>query len=244
MRCLLLLAGATAFAQEDFRVAVSAGAWIMSPSGTIQSGITPVDLRTDLDLERHRPTFAGRLVVKPARRHRLWVEGTPYRLSGSNLATRQFTFAGTTYTVREQLDSEASIDYIAGGYQFDLVSRERSHLGLLAGVAYVNATGTVRGLTSGFTGTETQSFPYPVAGADFRTVPWGPLVAAADIKGMSLGDYGHFVQTSVRGGVNLSRHVSFLAGYMLVDADIHRKDHTRGFTPRFSGPVFSIEFRK
>jgi hypothetical protein len=33
------------------------------------------------------------------------------------------------------------------------------------------------------------------------------------------------------------------AGYRVVDADIHRKDQTRGFTPRFTGPLFSIQFR-
>jgi hypothetical protein len=113
-------------------------------------------------------------------------------------------------------------------------------------VAYVDATGTVRSQTAGFTGAETQSFPFPVAGAEFRAflIPGSTLLTVnGGVKGMELGDYGHFVEGAINGGVGLGRHVILQAGYMVADADVHRKDRTRGFTPRFTGPVFSVQFR-
>lgn len=107
-----------------------------------------------------------------------------------------------------------------------------------------SATGSVRSRTLGFSGTEEQSFPFPVAGLEFRTVIHGPLAAGGELQGMSLGAYGHYLQTSWYGGVNLGRHISLLAGYRLVDADIHRRDASRGFAPRFSGPAFWLQFRR
>src|SRR5215472_1723116 len=92
---------------EKFHVELTASGWLVSPSGTIQSGITPVDLRRDLQLEQWKPHFFGKLVVKPCRRHRLMVEGTPYRLSGAAPVSRQIVFAGRTYNIQDFVTSTA-----------------------------------------------------------------------------------------------------------------------------------------
>ena len=230
---------------EDFRFEVTAGGWLRDTRGTIQSGITPVDLRGDLDIAQDEPQFLGRLIFKPARRHRLIVEGSPYRLRGTADVTRTFTFAGQQYTLRDRVTSSADMTYVFGGYQFDIVTGRHGHVGLQGGVAYVDATGTLTSETFGFAGTETQSFPFPLAGAEFRVLPLGtPLVQiGGGLKGMSLGDYGHYVDASLEAGVGIGRHVAVLVGYRLVDADVHRRDQTRGFMPRFGGPVFSVQVR-
>jgi hypothetical protein len=215
---------------EEFHVEVTAGIRVVSARGTIQSGVSPVDLERDLAIRRNRPLFAGSLVFKPARRHRILTEGATYRLSGDNPNVGQFTFAGQTYAV--DASSEADIPY---GYQYDLVGNPRGHFGLQGGLAYVDATGTVRSQTLGFTGSLTESFPFPVAGA--------LLNLNGGIKGMTLGDYGHFVEGAIHGGVGLGRHLTLQAGYRATDADVHRRDHIRGFAPRFTGPVFSLQVR-
>ena len=41
-------------------------------------------------------------------------------------------------------------------------------------------------------------------------------------------------------------HLTFMAGYMILDADVHEKDGAvipAGVAPRISGPVFSVQFR-
>ncbi len=165
---LLLALPAAAQEFENFRIELSTSAWLVNPSGAIQSGIAPIDLQRDLQIEQRQPHFFGKLVIKPSRRHRLIVEGVLYRLCGAANITRQITFASRTFTVRDFVTSEATIDYIAAGYQFDLVSRPRGHLGLLAGVAHVDAAGTLTSRQFGFSGTEHQSFPFPQAGAEGR----------------------------------------------------------------------------
>jgi hypothetical protein len=244
----LLLLGLPATAQEfeNFRIEVSASAWLVNPSGSIQSGIVPIDLQRDLQIEKSQPHFFGKLVVKPARRHRLMVEGVPYRLQGAAAVTRQITFAGRTFTVQDFVTSDATIDYIAGAYQFDVVSRSQGHFGLLAGIGYVDATGTLTSRQFGFSGMEHQSFPFPQAGAEGRAflLPHRNLLElGGELKGMSLGDYGHFLQFAVRGGVSVGRHITLQAGYMVANSDVHRKDQTRGFAPTFQGPVFGIQLR-
>jgi hypothetical protein len=113
-------------------------------------------------------------------------------------------------------------------------------------VSYVDANGTVSGRLSGFSGSEQQSFPIPLAGAEGRVflIPGSRLVNLnGEIKGMSLGDYGHYLQVTGSVGVGLGRHLTLEAGYRLVDADVHRKDQTRGFSPRFSGLLLSLQLR-
>ncbi len=231
---------------EDFRIEVTAGWWLRNTSGTIQSGGTPVDLHRDLDIAANEPQFLGRLVFKPAARHRLILEGSPYRLRGTADINRQFTFGGRQYTVRDRVVSEADITYVFGGYQFDFLTGARGHAGLQGGVAYVDATGTLNSQAFGFSGTETQSFPFPVAGAEFRLLPLAtPLLqVSGGVKGMSLGDYGHYVDGAINAGIGIGRRLTVLAGYRIADADVHRKDRTRGFTPRFTGPVFAVEVRR
>lgn len=245
--CVFLLAfpaGAQEF--ENFRVELSTSVWLVNPSGAIQSGIVPVDLESDLQIEQAQPHFFGKLVVKPARRHRLMVEGVPYRLDGAANVTRQLTFAGRTFTVQDFVTSTATIDYIAAAYQFDILSRPQGHFGLQAGVAHVEAAGTLTSRQFGFSGTEHQSFPFPQAGAEGRAflLPHRNLLEVdGELKGMPLGDYGHFFQFAVRGGVRVGRHFTIQAGYMLANSDVHRKDNTRGFNPTFQGPVFGIQIR-
>jgi len=244
----LLLFACPAAAQEfeNFHIELSASAWLVNPGGSIQSGILPIDLQRDLQIEKPQPHFFGKLVVKPARRHRLMVEGVPYRLAGAATVTRQITFAGRTFTVQDFVTSDATIAYIAGAYQFDIVSRPQGHFGLLAGVGYVDATGTLSSRQFGFSGAEHQSFPFPQAGAEGRAflLPHRNLLEVdGELKGMSLGDYGHFLHFAVRAGVSVGRRFTIQAGYMISNSDIHRKDQTRGFNPTFLGPVFGIQLR-
>ena len=60
---------------------------------------------------------------------------------------------------------------------------------------------------------------------------------------MSLGDYGRFANGAVHAAVSPVRFLSFEAGYMVMDADVHSTSGLRGVAPHFSGPVFSVQFR-
>lgn len=231
---------------EDFRIEVTGSAWVLHTFGSIQSGALPVDLRSDLGVEQNTPTFFGKLVVKPARRHHIIVEGTPFNLNGRQTITRSITYRGETFDVADTVVSDASLTYIFGGYQYDVLSRPSGHLGLEIGGAYLNASGTLRGLQSGLTATQSQTVGLPLVGAEFRfsPIPGHPMLELnGEAKGMALGDYGHYVQGTANVGVRFGP-MTVEAGYRIVDADVHETGaNPSGVSPMFRGPVAGVVFR-
>jgi hypothetical protein len=231
---------------EDFHVEVTGDAWILNTSGHIQSGPTPVDLRGDLGVEQNQPAFFGKLVLKPGRKHRIIVEGTPYELNGRNTITRTIVYRGQTFNVTDTVVSNASLTYLFAGYQYDVVSTPRGHFGFELGGTYLDATGTLRGLQSGVTATKTQSIGLPLLGAEFRLLPipgHSLFELNGEVKGMAFGDYGHYVQGTLNAGLRFGL-VTVEAGYRIVDADVHESgSDPSGVSPRFKGPIAGLVFR-
>ena len=228
---------------EHFRVELTLSGWATSVEGDVQAGGLPVDLESDLALE-DRWTFFGRLVLKPARRHRVIIEGAPYRFEGRNTLQRTIVYAGRTYTISEDVASSAELTYVFGGYQYDFLSRPTGHLGIQGGVAYVDAVGEISSITRAITGRHQERFPIPLAGIEGRgfIVP-GRVSISGEIRGMTLGPFGRFIQGGVDAGVTLGP-VTFMAGYKVLDSDVHEEEGGSGVRPRISGPVFSIQFRR
>jgi hypothetical protein len=136
----VFLAGAARAQTEDFRVELTASGWRTAIEGSLQANGLPVALHTDLNLG-DTWTFFGKLVVKPGHRHRINIEGSPYHFTGLNTLSRTITFNGRTYSFQDTVASEASLTYVFGGYQFDLLSRDRGHFGLEAGGDYLDGSG-------------------------------------------------------------------------------------------------------
>jgi hypothetical protein len=231
---------------EDFRIEVTGSAWIVSSGGSIQANGTPVDLVSDLNVSQREPTFYGQLVFKPARKHRIVVEGAPFRLSGLNTISRTFSYRGQNFTVSETVRSNAELDYLFAGYQYDVLSGAKGHLGFSVGGAYLSATGTIQATQVSTAATQSQTIGLPLAGADFRVFPVPGhkiLELEGAIRGMNFGDYGHYVEASANGGLCLGP-ITFLAGYRAVNTQLHEtRNGGSGVSPRLKGPIFSLMFR-
>ena len=231
---------------ESFRVELTAGAWFLRPSGTVTSRGFTVDLESDLGIADNKGQFLGKLVFKPARKHRLVLEGTPYRLAGDNVLAREIRFGGSTYRVQDRITSNVEITYFFGGSQYDFVHRPRGHAGLLAGVGYMDASAAAQLVALGAAATASARVPYPLVGGEFRVFPIRAshlLSLEGEVKGMSFGDYGRYLDASFQAGLGLGRHLSLLAGYRVLDADVHTRDRSQGVEPRFRGPTVSLQVR-
>ncbi|MBI4446895.1 MAG: hypothetical protein HY645_13440 [Acidobacteria bacterium] len=242
-------AASTAFPQndndrEDFRVEVTGYYWALRPSGQINTNGQPIDLESDLGLGERTPHFVGKLVAKPARKHRILFEFIPYRLDGQHVLSRQIRFAGRDYAIRERITSSAEINSVFAGYQYDFVSREQGHFGVLVGAAYMDAKARAAS-ESGVTGSQEQSVPFPVVGVGFRGFPSHNELfnINGEVRGMSFGSYGRIIQATFNAGFSIGSHFTFQAGYMILDADLHDKGGSDAIKPRFSGPVFSVQVR-
>ncbi len=231
---------------ESFKVEVTGSAWVLNSSGTLQASGTPIDLKRDLGIEQNQPTFLGKLVLKPGRKHRIVIEGTPFRLNGLNTITRTITYHGQTFNVSDTVSSSAQLDYLFAGYQYDVISRPAGHLGFAIGGAYLNATGTLHSQQLNTTASKTETIGLPLIGADFRVFPLPShrfLEINGAAKGMAFGDYGHYVDGQINVGVPVG-HITLEAGYRIVDADLHQTSgQQNGISPQFTGPVFSLVFR-
>lgn len=186
--------------------------------------------------------------MKPGRKHRIVLEGTPFRINGLNTVHRTIVYRGQTFTVNETVRSSADLNYFFGGYQYDVLSGSWGHLGFSAGGAYLGATGTIAGIEAGTTATKSETVGLPLAGADVRIFPVRGhrlVLLEGDIRGMNVGAYGHYLEVSGSGGVGLGP-VSLLAGYRSVDADIHTSSSSNpeGVNAHLKGPIFSLEWRK
>ncbi len=139
--------------------------------------------------------------------------------------------------------------YAYAGYQFDVLDRERGHLGVNIGGAYLDAEGTLSSLVliPGLTATRREQFGVPLIGAEFQAYPLRVLPGlsvSGGAKGAPLGGYGYFTEGHIDGGYDL-RWITAFAGWAILDADVHenRSVSPAGVAPRISGPVLGIRFR-
>jgi hypothetical protein len=225
---------------------LKAGLWYARAEGAVQSGVFPVDLRSDLALH-NRWQFLGTLVYKPTPRNRIIVEGGPFRFAGSNLLSRTISYGGRTYLFEETVSSEAELTYFYAGYQRDLVARERGHFGVRGGGAYLDASGRISSESTSVSAARSYRIGVPLAGVDGR-VYLAPrrLDIDGNLSGMKLGGYGHYVQGEISLGVSFGV-MTLRAGYRMLNADVHENrpaDVSRaGVSPQFTGPMFTIAVR-
>jgi hypothetical protein len=232
---------------EDFRVELTGAAWLLDSSGLIQANGTPVNLVSDLGASQQQPTFFGRLILKPRRKHRIVVEGTPFQLSGYNIVDRTIVYHGETFNVHETLRSSAELNYLFAGYQYDVLTGSMGHLGFSVGAAYLGTTGTITSVQLGTTATKTETLGLPLVGAETRIFPipgHHMLLLEGDIKGMDVGGYGDYIEAAGSGGINVG-HFAVLAGYRTVNPNIHTSSshNPAGVNVHLRGPIFSMQWR-
>jgi hypothetical protein len=231
---------------EDFKIEITGSAWLLNSAGGIHDAGNTIDLNSDLAVQQQQLTFYGKFVFKPGRKHRIVVEGTPFRLSGNNNVSRSITYRGQTFVVNSMIRSSATLDYLFAGYQYDLFSGPVGHLGLSVGGSYLNATGTITEVQTSTVATKTETFGLPLAGLEFRVFPlpghrW--LEVDGGMRGMGLGGYGHYVEATGNGGFGLGP-VTLQAGYRAVNADLHESSQLQnGIAVRLVGPIFSLVWK-
>lgn len=231
---------------EDFHIEITAGAWLVDTGGQIQASGAPIDLVNDLNAEQRRGTFYGQLVFKPARKHRIVVEGSPFSVTGLNSVTRSIVYRGQTFNVNQTVRSNASLDYAFLGYQYDALSGRKGHLGFSVGAAYLGSTGFLQAVETSSSANKTEQIVLPLAGADFRIFPIPGhkfFEIEGGIRGMAFGDYGYFAEATGSVGF-VWGPVAFLAGYRALNTEIYDSSNGgSGVTARLHGPIFSGRFR-
>jgi hypothetical protein len=202
---------------------------------------------SDLGIQQQQQTFAGKLVFKPARKHRILVEGLPFSDTGLNTIHRTITYHGQTYNINQTVTSAVDLNYVFAGYQYDVISRPAGHLGFSVGGAYLDGLGTLRSVQTNTSSTASRTIGLPLAGVEMRVFPlpshkWFDIDGG--VRGMAFGGYGHYFDASINGGLWLFNHVALEAGYRALEADLHTSQTGgSGVDMQLNGPTFSMAFK-
>ena len=246
---LLIIAGfltpPTAMAQlppaETFYYEV-AGSWLgLTPGGNVQTNSNRVDFHSDLGIDGIQSQVGLWFLAKPWERNGFFVEFIPYRFDGNLTTSRSFRFGGVTYPTNEPVTAKATLNYVSLGYHRDIVNRLHTQASLLAGISYFAVRSHATSPAVG-TAEVDRDLPFPLVGLSVR---YSPTLKSqffrGDIRGMTFGSYGKYLDVAAALGWNLSPHVALEGGYRVVDGKGHHI--TRGGELNFQGPTITVRLR-
>jgi hypothetical protein len=242
----LLLMGQSAIAQtfpgkgDGYEASVS---WLLfAPSGNVQTNSNSVQFGSDLGIDGTQSQVGFWFLIQPWQRSGLFAEFIPYRFDGEQSSSSSFRFGGATFPANQSVTSKATLNYASAGYMHDMVDRGRIQGRLLAGIAYFGLRSSASSPLVG-SAEVNRDIPFPLVGFLARYSPgedsqWS---LHGDIRGMTFGSYGGYIDVSGALAFNLSRHLSIEAGYRMVDGDGH--SNTRGADLNFRGPTITFRMR-
>lgn len=212
---------------DSYKIRLEASWIYATPSGSIEgsSGSGMIDLKKTLDYNGYS-SFYGKLDWRFARKHHLYVAGSPFSRSKETVLNRTIVFEGKTYDVGLTAQSTLDANLYGIGYQYDIIRRKRGHLGIAAqfnlfdSYASISAAAQVTGdgvHHSAVSASASLLAPIPVAGPEFRLyLANSPrLFVDGQVYGMYFFGYGNFVSTLGALGVSLTKHASIHAGYQM-----------------------------
>ena len=239
----VLLMLQTAVAQESpgqvdgYEVSAS---WLgFAPHGNVQTNSNLVEFDSDLGIDGMQSQVGFWFLIKPWHRSGLFGEFIPYRFNGEQIITSSFRFGGVTYAANQPVTAKATLNYISFGYLHDVVNRAHFEGRLLAGVAYFGLRSRATSPSVG-TAEVNRDVPFPLVGFLGRYSPSedSHFSVCGDVRGMTFGSYGNYIDVSGALALNLSQHITLEAGYRAVDGHGHHK--TRGADLNFRGPTITF----
>jgi hypothetical protein len=241
---------------DEYKLRISGMWFFTNPTGTIQaSGSDPLgtfDLTKDFGFNSYS-TFTGKVDWKFTRKNHLYLAASPFSQSRTRVLDKTIDFQGQTFEVGLTTNAKLTNWAYAPGYQYDIIRRDRGHLGIAVQLDIFDTTAKLSAAAQ-VTGDGTQSAarsasgsvvaPIPVAGPDFRFYILPKFYVDGNLFGMYLFGYGNFLSTVDTVGVYLGKHVSLRAGYQLGQRlVVNNNSSTRiGIDFVQKGPVAGVEF--
>jgi hypothetical protein len=218
---------------EDYHIEVSGNLWKPALEGTISSeefGLqgTPLDFLTDLGFEHTR--FRDlRIVLRPARKHRLRAEYTPIAYIGSSVLSRSVVFNGIQFNATLPVTSEFDWKVWRLGYEYDMVYRSRGFVGAFVEARRTEFYATLAG--GGRSEFTSATAPLPAVGVAARGYVTRNVAINFDLSVFRIPTIedkyqGNYYDWDLNGTVNLTNNVGVQVGWrrMTTYLDINR-DH-------------------
>ncbi len=240
--------------QEQYHIEGAADYWFPSATITLSStslGIpgSVIDFKNDLGLTDQK--FPALQLQLKAGRNKLRFQYIPISYSQSATLTRSIIFNGQLYAIGLPVSSTLDWKAYRFGYEFDIISRDRGFLGVIAEAKYTDVSATlIVTATSSHPGIDEFDHaraPIPAIGGIGRFYLIPNLSLTADITGFRLPDSaikdasGHYVDVDAYATLNFTRNIGVKGGYRALDLGYGFKTDSGTFT--LTGPYFGVVLR-
>lgn len=205
---------------ETYRIEIAGGMWQPDVSGIVSSeqfGIpgSAIDFVSDLGFETTRFTD-GRLVLRPAKKHKFRVQYTPVSYSAESRLTRNLVFNGQTYAINLPVNSTFDWKVWRFGYEYDVIYTDRGYFGIILEGRYTEMNASlVSPINSEYTRAKA---PLPAGGVVARLYPIRNVSITGEITGFKLPDIGedyeaHYADIDIYATVNLMNNIGVQGGW-------------------------------
>lgn len=228
--CAVLVVGgsATAYAQlpaEDHVVELGVMLWqpspelVLSTDTLIGAGVDRVDFVEEFGIEdKYFPEF--RAVI--GRRHKFRASFVTFDYDAETTISRTIRFQGRTFTLGVPATVDINWKLYTFGYEWDVVSRERGFVGVVADVKYNRIEASIDSPILTSAATTDVTAPIPTLGVVGRGYLAPSVSITGELTGMSLTpgeDELKFWDFDVYGTISAGKYFAVQAGYRSVVAD-------------------------
>ena len=206
---------------ERYHVELSGTIWNPALVGTVSSeqfgqAGTDLDFVTDLGFEQTR--FKDlRLVVRPARKHRLKVQYTPIAYLASTTLHRDVVFNGQKFLVALPISTEFAWKVLRFGYEYDIGYWDRGFVGVLVEGRYTQFDASLQNpLSIEFTSAKA---PLPALGFVGRAYVAPSVAVNFEVSGFQLPEglsattKANYYDWDIYGTVNLANNFGVQVGW-------------------------------
>ena len=206
---------------ENYHAEAGVMLWKPSPDMIITSGTlgTPVDFVNTFAVEDK--WFADvRVVLKPARKHKLRFSATPIKYESTQTLTQTIRFGGQTYAVGVPTTASLKWTLMRAGYEWDPIVTERGFAGLIFDLKYnkLNAELSAPLVMEIYE----RKVPVPTIGGIWRGYVARSFAITAEFTGLKF-DHGDLnaklYDLDIYGTANVGRNVGAQFGYRSVTVD-------------------------
>jgi hypothetical protein len=210
---------------ERYHVEIGGFFWNPTPDIAISSeslGIVGSDIDFVNDLGIKKTRFKQlRMVLRPARKHKLRFEYTPISYDAVGQLTADVIFNGIRFPVTFPVTTNLEWKAYRFGYEYDFISRDRGFVGLILEAKYTDVQATL----SNFVATEfaRARAPIPAIGGIARVYIVPNISITGEFSGIKLPesinqDYrAKYYDLDIYGTVNFTDHFGAQAGYRSFD---------------------------
>ena len=187
-----------------------------------------------------------KLVLRPARKHRLRFQYTPIQYVADSVLTREVVFRGQKYNATLPITATFDWKVARFGYEYDFVYRSRGFMGVLLETRYTQFGASLTAPIVGLAEFTTARAPLPALGLVGRGYVTRNVALNFEVTGMKLPDLdpkykANYFDWDINGVINVSNNFGVQVGWRKMTTFLQFEKDAGDF--KFQGLYFGAALR-